>query len=115
MEYKIGFIGAGKVGVTLGKYFSMHGTKVCGYFSKNSNSAREASEFTASICFRALKDLVNACNLIFITTPDNIIKEVWSEIKEFDLKDKIICHTSGSFSSLINSFFMLIPPKIMMQ
>lgn len=34
-----------------------------------------------------------------ITTPDKEIKNVWDEIKNLDLKDKIICHCSGSFSS----------------
>ena len=37
---KIGFVGAGKVGFTLGKYFQSKGISVVGYFSKNIASAK---------------------------------------------------------------------------
>ena len=48
---KIGFVGAGKVGFTLGKYFQSKGISVVGYFSKNIASAKEASSFTNTSCF----------------------------------------------------------------
>ena len=103
MRYKIGFIGAGKVGFSLGKYFSKAGFKVCGYYSKNPDSAIKAAEFTDSTNFINLQELVVNSNLLFITTPDDNIKEIWLILKKFNLKDKIICHTSGSFSSTIFS------------
>ena len=103
MNYKVGFIGAGKVGVTLGKYFSIHGLDVCGYYSKNELSSKEAAEFTTSKSFNNLKQLVDTCNLLFITTPDDTIENIWFDLQKFDLEGKIICHTSGSFSSSIFS------------
>lgn len=103
MDFKVGFIGAGKVGVTLGKYFSINAVEVCGYYSKSETSSIEAANFTDSLSFPNLKQLVDACNIIFITTPDDMIKTVWVELQNFDLKNKIICHTSGSFSSSIFS------------
>ena len=103
MKYKIGFIGAGKVGFSLGKYFSKAGLEVCGYYSKSPSSAIKAAQFTASSNFIDLKELIINCNLLFITTPDDNVKEVWLTLLKFDLKDKIICHTSGSFSSAIFS------------
>ena len=48
MHMKIGFIGAGKVGFTLGRYFSMDGIDVTGYYSRTSRSAMEAAEFTGT-------------------------------------------------------------------
>ena len=36
---KIGFIGAGKVGFSLGKYLMENSTTVSGYYSKNENSS----------------------------------------------------------------------------
>jgi predicted dinucleotide-binding enzyme len=45
---KIGFIGAGKVGFSLGKYFCEHGLDVIGYFSRNPQSALQAAEFTGT-------------------------------------------------------------------
>ena len=43
---RIGFIGAGKVGFTLGKYFAVNGLDVAGYYSRNYKSAEEAAAFT---------------------------------------------------------------------
>ncbi len=48
---KIGFIGAGKVGVSLGKYFAENRLEVSGYFSRSESSAREAAVFTGSELF----------------------------------------------------------------
>ena len=38
---KVGFIGAGKVGFSLGKYFKTHGVSVVGYYSKTPESANQ--------------------------------------------------------------------------
>lgn len=100
---KIGFIGAGKVGFSLGKYLSINNLEITGYYSKNINSAKEAAVFTNSNYFSNLEDIINQSNIIFITTQDSFIKDVWDNIKNFTLKDKIICHCSGSLSSNIFS------------
>ncbi|MDP4146065.1 MAG: DUF2520 domain-containing protein [Bacillota bacterium] len=100
---KIGFIGAGKVGFSLGKYFSINNLELSGYYSRNHNSAVEASKFTDSTSFFNLEDLIRESDLIFITTPDDKIKHIWQEINNFDIRDKIICHASGSLSSKVFS------------
>lgn len=99
---KIGFIGAGKVGSSLGKYFSDSGT-VMGYSSRSAQSARFAAEFTSSKFYDSAKALVNDCDVIFITTPDDVIHQVWEELKQLPLSDKTICHCSGSLSSSVFS------------
>ena len=48
---KIGFIGAGKVGFTLGKYFAENGMELSGYYSSSVASAKEAAEITGSEYF----------------------------------------------------------------
>jgi predicted short-subunit dehydrogenase-like oxidoreductase (DUF2520 family) len=103
MNFNIGFVGAGRVGISLGKYFSINNLNLSGYYSKNANSAATAAEFTESNYFNDLKSLLEYSNLIFITTPDDVIKEIWNELKEYNIKDKIICHASGSLSSSIFS------------
>lgn len=103
MKLSIGFIGAGRVGVSLGRYFNANGLNVEGYYSRNVDSAKEAAEFTQSDFYTRLDMLIENCNVIFITTPDDIIKKVWNQIRKYDLKDKIICHSSGSLSSSIFS------------
>lgn len=99
----IGFIGAGKVGCTLGKYFVDGNISVAGYYSKNVISAQTAAEFTDTRYFEKLEDIVSVSDAIFITTPDGVIQDIWNSIKNYSLKGKCICHCSGAMSSLIFS------------
>lgn len=94
----IGFIGAGKVGFTLGKYFSENNLTISGYYSQNHESAKQAAEFTDSAAFSNLSELVKASAAIFITVPDGKIKSVYDEIKFCGIEGKQICHCSGSLS-----------------
>lgn len=100
---KIGFIGAGKVGCSLGKYFTVHGIPVTGYHSKNPESAAWAAEFTSTKSYNKLEELVRESDIIFLTVPDGIIQTVWNQIREFPLQQKIICHCSGCYSATIFS------------
>lgn len=99
----IGFIGAGKVGFSLGKYFCNNNIKVSGYYSRNLESAKEAAEFTDSKFYVNLNDLTKESDIIFITTPDSIISSVWDKIDKSAIKNKILCHCSGSLSSKVFS------------
>lgn len=100
---KIGFIGAGKVGFSLGKYLKINNISVTGYYSRNEDSAKKASIFTGTKQYNNLNEIINDSDTIFITTPDSEIKNVWNEIKELPIKNKMICHCSGSLSSEIFS------------
>lgn len=99
----IGFIGAGKAGCTLGKYFVEGNISVAGYYSKNVTSAKLAAEFTNTGYFEKLEDIVSVSDAVFITTPDGVIQDIWNSIKNYSLKGKCICHCSGAMSSLIFS------------
>lgn len=95
----IGFIGAGKVGCTLGKYFSKDfRTTIVGYYSRSSTSADEAARFTDSESFPDMKALIEASDAIFLTVPDGNIRDTWNRVREYDITDKMICHCSGSMS-----------------
>ncbi|NMM61675.1 DUF2520 domain-containing protein [Clostridium sp. P21] len=100
---KIGFIGAGKVGFSLGKYFSINNITLTGYYSKSSSSSKEAAEFTGSKFYESINELIDDSDIVFITTPDDIVFKIWQTIKHSDIRNKIICHTSGSLSSKIFS------------
>ncbi|WP_252131130.1 Rossmann-like and DUF2520 domain-containing protein [Clostridium caldaquaticum] len=100
---KISFIGAGKAGFSLGKFFKEKGLDVCGYYSRNLSSSKEASVFTKTKHFERIEDLITESSIIFITVPDDEILNVYSKLKCYSLKDKIICHTSGCLSSHIFS------------
>lgn len=100
---KFGFIGAGKVGFSLGKYLTENNIYVTGYYSKNQHSSEEAAIFTNTRYYTNLKTFIEDSDAIFITTPDGEIPSVWNEIKEFPINNKLICHCSGSISSEIFS------------
>lgn len=100
---RISFIGAGKVGKALGLYFQLNGLIVQGYFSKTIESAEEAAGLTHSQVFRSLKDLVLNSDLIFITTNDNAIPEIVSQLVLTGCMQaqQLIAHASGVLSSQV--------------
>lgn len=100
---KIGFIGAGKVGFSVGRYLKNNNINVTGYFSKSEDSSLEASLFTNTIQYKDIKKLVEESDAIIISTPDDSILEIWNKIKNLSIKNKFICHLSGSLSSNIFS------------
>lgn len=98
---KIGFIGAGKVGFSLGRYFKERKVHISGYYSQSYASAKEAAVFTGSKAFGTLADVIGSSDLVFITTPDDKISDVWGKVSELNIEGKMICHCSGSLASTI--------------
>ncbi|AOR23632.1 Rossmann-like and DUF2520 domain-containing protein [Clostridium taeniosporum] len=98
---KIGFIGPGKVGVSLGRYFTHKGINVTGFYGRNLENTIKAAKSTKSKVYCSLKNIIEESNILFITTPDDTISIIDTEISSFNfnLKNKSICHTSGSLSS----------------
>jgi predicted short-subunit dehydrogenase-like oxidoreductase (DUF2520 family) len=97
---KIGFIGAGKVGFTLGRYFASYHIPVSGYYSKSINSSKEAADFTESKSL-TLEEVIRTSDLLFLTVPDSLLQEVWNSVRSFPLDGKEICHCSGLFTSTV--------------
>ncbi|MGN0163984.1 MAG: Rossmann-like and DUF2520 domain-containing protein [Candidatus Ornithomonoglobus sp.] len=89
---KIGFIGAGKCGMSLAAYFAGNGIEVCGFSSRH-------KEENSGFDFYSAEELVKRSGIIFMTVTDAAISEVWQKIKRLDLENKIICHCSGSLTS----------------
>lgn len=59
---KVGFIGAGKVGFSLGRFLSEHEIQVTGYYSRHRESAKQAAEFTDSKCYEEMELLLKDMN-----------------------------------------------------
>lgn len=95
----IGFIGAGKVGFSLGKWFAQNGVTVTGYWSRRRESAGEAALFTHTAAFDSAEALVQASDVIFLTVPDGMISAVYETLREFELKEKQLCHCSGALTA----------------
>lgn len=96
---RIGFIGAGKAGVSLGAYFCSKGMEISGYLSHSINSAISAAGITSSNAFTVLSDLVVSSDMIIVSTPDGVIGKIWEDLRKCDIRDRIICHLSGVLSS----------------
>lgn len=97
---RIGFIGAGKVGFTLGKYFAEHGEEVIGYYSRTQEAAEEAAVFTKSAVFASPALLIEKCNVLFFTVPDGQIRGVYDSITDkTQLAGCLLCHASGSLTA----------------
>lgn len=100
---KIGFIGAGKVGTSLGKLLIEHHIAVTGYYSRTLQHARQAADFTQTQLFDSLEDIVKASDTLFVTTPDGVIGRISQEIAVLPMKSKCICHCSGALPSSVFS------------
>ena len=98
---KIGFIGAGKVGCSLGKYFAGQHADVVGYYSRTLDSAKTAAEFVGTNYFESLETVVDLSDCLFFTVNDTAILDVWNKVKELDISGKIICHCSGAKSASV--------------
>lgn len=97
---KIGFIGAGKVGFSLGKFLAEKGVQVTGYYNRHQETAQEAAEFTDSKCFESISMLARESDTIFITVADGAINSVYEQLKKFKITGKHICHCSGSMTAI---------------
>ncbi len=100
-DLSIGFIGAGRVGMTFGRYFYEKKLNVSGFFSRTAGNAFEAAEFTESKAYDSLCELTAESDIIFITVPDSAIQSVYNQLLKYDIKDKILCHCSGAMSAKV--------------
>ncbi len=97
----VGFIGAGKVACSMGKYLSGADVTVTGYYDTDQKSADEAATFVETCAMSSITELVAQSDVIFIATPDDVIASVWEKIKTMDISEKIIGIFSGSLSSML--------------
>lgn len=100
---KIGLIGAGKVGCSMGKYFVEHGVCVSGYYSRNPESSKKAAAFTNTKHYEKLEDIIKESDTLFLTVPDGSIGAVYAEVIRSDIRGKVLAHCSGALSSSVFS------------
>mgnify|MGYP000974566418 CR=1 FL=1 len=96
---RIGFIGAGKAGLTLGSYFLSKGLEISGYFSRTMDSALFAARITGSSAFSSLNELIEHSDILILSTPDDVLPGLWSKLRKLELTGRIVVHLSGSLSS----------------
>ena len=104
---KTGFIGAGKAGCSVSRYLQGSRIQISGYYSKTRTHSQQAADDTKSVVFLSLEEVVSNSDMIFVTTPDSAISQVWEHIKKLEdqgrlrLEGKVMCHLSGSLSSQV--------------
>lgn len=91
------------MGCSIGRYLMEQGTHITGYYSRSKESVDNAATFVSCKAFYSLEEFVTNCDVIWITTPDDAIVSVWMSLQSMSISNKIICHFSGSLSSVVFS------------
>jgi len=95
---KLGFIGAGTVGTALSVRLSSKGYQVIAVSSRSQTSAKKLAQAVSGChAFNSNQDVADTAELIFITTPDDAIAPVASEIQWH--RGQSVVHCSGALST----------------
>jgi predicted short-subunit dehydrogenase-like oxidoreductase (DUF2520 family) len=96
----IGFVGAGRVGLALGRAFSVAGWPVVAVASRDAGR-REAfrSAVPDSRAFREPSGVLDEASLIFLTVPDDAVVPVAADLRLYS--GQALVHTSGLLASTV--------------
>jgi len=94
---KTGFIGAGTTGTALAVRLSQKGCPVVAVSSRNLSSAQKLAGLVPNcqVCHTA-QEVADAAELVFITTPDDVIAQVCGEVQWHE--GQSVVHCSGAHS-----------------
>jgi predicted short-subunit dehydrogenase-like oxidoreductase (DUF2520 family) len=94
---KLGFIGAGTVGSALALRLSSKGYQVVAVSSRSQTSSRSLAQAINCRVLDTNQGVADAAELVFITTPDDVIPSVASEIRW--RSGQSVVHCSGADST----------------
>jgi predicted short-subunit dehydrogenase-like oxidoreductase (DUF2520 family) len=93
----IGFIGAGTTGTALAVRLSQRGYPITAVSSRSLSSAEKlAARIKGCKVYNGAQEVADAAGLVFITTPDDVISKVASEVRWHN--GQSIVHCSGAHS-----------------
>lgn len=100
---RVGFVGAGLMGRTMGILLGRSGYEVVGYFSRSETSAYRVAKEVGSKFFSDMGKLAANCDVLFITTPDDVIEPIARSLGQMGCLrgGQVLVHMSGSHSSKI--------------
>ena len=94
---KTGFIGAGTTGTALAVRLSQKGCPVVAVASRTLSSAQKLAALVADCrVYHTAQDVAEAAELVFITTPDDVIAQVCAEVQWRGVNS--VVHCSGAHS-----------------
>jgi predicted short-subunit dehydrogenase-like oxidoreductase (DUF2520 family) len=102
----VAIVGCGTVGTAMGKLLNKTGYHISGVTTKHLETARMAAEVTGAERFSVSPwEVTSGANIVFITTPDDLIKSTCNTISEHNgfEKNAVVVHCSGALSSDILS------------
>jgi len=98
---QIGFIGSGPVGTAFGVNLSRRGYRVIGVFDVVGEAAqRFAADVPGCRVFEKAQELADSADVVFITTPDDIIPKVAAEIRWRSGQSAVHCSGASTVHSL---------------
>ncbi len=103
---RVAIVGCGTVGTAIGKLLRDVDYRISGVATSNLETARRAAGVTGSERFSSFPwEVTRGADVVFITTPDDLIESTCMSISEhrgFD-KNVVVIHCSGALSSDILS------------
>ncbi|SHE99529.1 Rossmann-like and DUF2520 domain-containing protein [Alkalibacter saccharofermentans] len=104
---KIGFIGAGNAGVSLGRFFKEKGLLISGFYSRSYDSSQFGAKETSSAVFDSLDEAAAESDIIIVSVPDDAIIDIAAKlVKTGEItKDHLLIHLSGTLDSGVFSEF----------
>ena len=104
---RIGFIGPGRVGCSLGAYFSK-ASELVGYCGRTAVQVEQAATLTGSAVYSDASALAADVDVLFFTVSDGAVGSVWKSLTEMEgaaeaLTGTVVAHCSGALSSSIFS------------
>ncbi len=102
---EIAIVGAGNVGKVLGTALAKKGYHLKAASAKTENTRRKVSTLWECPVFSEPYKAAVQGDIVFLTTPDQVIEEVCIEIARRDgfRKGQVVLHTSGAHSSAVLS------------
>lgn len=98
---KLGFIGAGPVGTAFAVNLSKRDYQIIGVFDVVREAAqRFADDVTGCQAYDKAQELVDSADMVFITTPDDIIPRVATELKWRTGQSVVHCSGASTVHSL---------------
>ena len=102
---QIGFIGAGKVATSFGRYLHANGLSISGYFDRHAEKVVHASKHTNSQACQSAAQVAQISDIILITTRDDQITGACRTLcRQAAIgPNHLVGHMSGAHASLILS------------
>src|SRR5205823_2775272 len=95
---RVGVVGAGRVGATLGAALARAGHEVVAVSAVSAASLRRAEQLLPSVPIRAVDEVVAEADFVLIAVPDDALRPLVTGLASADVwrAGQLVAHTSGA-------------------